>query len=91
MEMKYNHFQYSPFISRYKILLYWYLLYIYIYIYIYIIYVLGQRINKNDGNHESGSGTYCRSGYIYSSLAGFLSTRETKDGKVKHNVCIQRS
>ncbi|XP_056004645.1 exosome complex component CSL4-like isoform X2 [Ostrea edulis] len=44
--------------------------------------VPGQRICRLEETCEGGCGTYSRNGYIYSSLAGYLQTSQSEDGKI---------
>ncbi|XP_021355959.1 exosome complex component CSL4-like isoform X2 [Mizuhopecten yessoensis] len=39
----------------------------------------GQRICRHDEKVVSGNGTYTRSGFVYASLAGYLTTKSDKD------------
>ncbi|KAL5015837.1 hypothetical protein ScPMuIL_005426 [Solemya velum] len=45
------------------------------------ICVPGQRLGRLDDNTTSGNGTYERNGFIYSSLAGYLESKDIDDGK----------
>jgi len=49
------------------------------------VHISGQRIDKLDGKHTAGKGTYSKNGFIIASLAGFVHHTQKDGDMVQYN------